>query len=460
MAHAEELVERQLAGPRAVISKLIIENFKCIRSLEVKLAPLTIFVGPNGSGKSSILEALALMAQAASAGVSLLSEKARKGPLLSIEDGDALFRDKRMDKWLGLGIIIEPQKEECVAIQNEFMNDKENVPAILGTPAAKEIDEGIREIGYINKVSKYGFWHTISINGREVMKSIREHGKSRDTYPDWVIPFAEEKFPLDFFATSKGFTLCFTREIINTIRKRIAIKRVKLISAERGIIPWYKKALHEFSNYVGRRGEHVLEIIAWLMKPENEERRLPYELLSEEFGIEHPWAGWHREDILTSDYRDPWTHTAGLKLPLLGYGSRQLVPVIAQLAISEPGDIIMVEEPEMSLHPEYQAKLPILFGRAVMEGKQLLITTHSSYFPLSLPVVFDGYTLEGETTGGYRRYEVKLRPEDVAIYHVTRGPDGYTQVERLKLDEDGLREGIPSFIEVEKRILSRYLEGG
>ena len=41
----------------------MIENFKCIKSLEVELAPLTIFVGPNGSGKSSILEALALMSQ-------------------------------------------------------------------------------------------------------------------------------------------------------------------------------------------------------------------------------------------------------------------------------------------------------------------------------------------------------------------------------------------------------------
>ena len=49
----------------AVIKKVVIKNFKCIKELELELAPLTILVGPNSSGKSSILEALALMAQCA-----------------------------------------------------------------------------------------------------------------------------------------------------------------------------------------------------------------------------------------------------------------------------------------------------------------------------------------------------------------------------------------------------------
>ena len=71
-----------------MIKKLIVENFKSIKRLNLELAPLTIFVGPNGSGKSSILEALALMSQSFDK-LSILDGS--KGPLIEIEDLEALF---------------------------------------------------------------------------------------------------------------------------------------------------------------------------------------------------------------------------------------------------------------------------------------------------------------------------------------------------------------------------------
>jgi len=61
------------------IKKAIIRNFKCIKDLEIELAPFTIFVGPNGSGKSSILEAIALMSQCSGRNASLRSKSALSG---------------------------------------------------------------------------------------------------------------------------------------------------------------------------------------------------------------------------------------------------------------------------------------------------------------------------------------------------------------------------------------------
>lgn len=43
-----------------MIKKIRIENFRCIRELEMDLEPLTVLVGPNASGKSTVLAALAL----------------------------------------------------------------------------------------------------------------------------------------------------------------------------------------------------------------------------------------------------------------------------------------------------------------------------------------------------------------------------------------------------------------
>ena len=42
-----------------MITRVQIENFRCVRSLELALEPLTALVGPNGSGKSALLAALA-----------------------------------------------------------------------------------------------------------------------------------------------------------------------------------------------------------------------------------------------------------------------------------------------------------------------------------------------------------------------------------------------------------------
>ncbi|KFE71579.1 AAA family ATPase [Hyalangium minutum] len=41
-----------------MIRSVRFENFRCLRDVELKLAPLTVLVGPSGSGKTSILEGM------------------------------------------------------------------------------------------------------------------------------------------------------------------------------------------------------------------------------------------------------------------------------------------------------------------------------------------------------------------------------------------------------------------
>ena len=44
-----------------MLSRLIIENFRSIKNLDIPLGPVNVFVGPNNSGKTAILEALNLL---------------------------------------------------------------------------------------------------------------------------------------------------------------------------------------------------------------------------------------------------------------------------------------------------------------------------------------------------------------------------------------------------------------
>ena len=45
------------------LSRLLIRNFKSIRSADLQLRPLTVFVGENSAGKSSVLQSIFRLAQ-------------------------------------------------------------------------------------------------------------------------------------------------------------------------------------------------------------------------------------------------------------------------------------------------------------------------------------------------------------------------------------------------------------
>ena len=49
-----------------MITHLHIQNFKCLRDVQIDLAPFTILIGPNDSGKSSLLDAVSLFGMMAS----------------------------------------------------------------------------------------------------------------------------------------------------------------------------------------------------------------------------------------------------------------------------------------------------------------------------------------------------------------------------------------------------------
>jgi len=47
--------------------------------------------------------------------------------------------------------------------------------------------------------------------------------------------------------------------------------------------------------------------------------------------------------------------------------------------VATPGDLLMVDEPELNLHPKNQRRVARLFARLVNIGIKVFITTHSDY---------------------------------------------------------------------------------
>jgi predicted ATPase len=77
----------------------------------------------------------------------------------------------------------------------------------------------------------------------------------------------------------------------------------------------------------------------------------------------------------------------------VGVGVSQLLPVVVLCLLAEPGEMILLEQPELHLHPAPQQILGDFLLNVATSGRQLLVETHSEYLinRLRLRVVDDQF---------------------------------------------------------------------
>jgi len=128
---------------------------------------------------------------------------------------------------------------------------------------------------------------------------------------------------------------------------------------------------------------------------------------------------------------DSKTGTA-VNLAAVGFGVSQVAPIIVQGFLSPPNTCILIEQPEIHLHPSAQAELGDLFIEFANQGKQLFVETHSQYVLFRI----------------LRRIaEKKLDRAKVRMFFVSRTEDG-SRVGQLEVDEHGrITNWPPGFFE-------------
>ena len=118
----------------------------------------------------------------------------------------------------------------------------------------------------------------------------------------------------------------------------------------------------------------------------------------------------------------------------IGFGASQALPVIVAAVSAQPDSLVIIEQPELHLHPRAQAELADIFIESILRGPRsstpsILIETHSENLLLRFRVRL------AQTTA-YEDQELKLHREDFGAIFVERG-DLKASVETIEFDELG-----------------------
>lgn len=100
----------------------------------------------------------------------------------------------------------------------------------------------------------------------------------------------------------------------------------------------------------------------------------------------------------------------------VGFGVSQVLPVVVQCFYASPHTTIILEQPEIHLHPRVQTALADLFIEAIQSREdsadrsvQLIVESHSEHFLRRLQT---------------RVAEQVVSPDDVALYFCRAGENG------------------------------------
>lgn len=186
---------------------------------------------------------------------------------------------------------------------------------------------------------------------------------------------------------------------------------------------------------VGRAGERMVDV---LLSVENAldltndflgQVGVPYAVVLRDIG----GLGNTRELVLR-DLRPGSTSGNEIGLPEVGLGVAQLLPVAVQLAALRSNDqiggtaILLVEQPELHLHPLWQARLARMFAQVSVpewgaNRVQILAETHSEHLVMAF---------------GSLIYKGQLSAHDVGILvFEVEGSTGAVSVRRIRFDTDG-----------------------
>ncbi len=111
-----------------MIGSIHLRNFKCFRTLDLRLAPITLLAGLNGMGKSSVIQSILLLHQSFESGDLAAGRLLLGGDFADLGSGvDVLYEDADEDMIeIGLGIFDAAERSPPYEYLHRFVYERES----------------------------------------------------------------------------------------------------------------------------------------------------------------------------------------------------------------------------------------------------------------------------------------------------------------------------------------------
>ena len=354
-----------------MISQLDLATFKCFELLRLPLSPLTLLCGTNASGKSSVLQSMALLNQTMrdhewSTRLMLNGSLARLGTVTDVVD--------QLTGRVSFDIGLADQDMAC---RWKFSGDRQDMSARVNrVQTGNIVHDDPAELRFLLPVDAAPASVSLASRVRDLTYITAEREGPRETYPLEDQNAARVVGPQGENAISVLYR-----------------GRDEYIAAELMMEDTAPTLLHQ----LGARLASFFSGCAIDVQ-------------------QVPNANAVTLGIRTSN------DTGFLRPVHCGFGITQVLPIIVATLSLSKGSIMLIENPEVHLHPAGQAQMGQLLAEAAHTGIQVIVETHSDH-----------------VLNGIRR-SVKsgsILAEEVAIHFLRhRSPDN-SQVLSPTLDSSG-----------------------
>lgn len=318
-----------------MINELVLKNFKCFSEIDLDFSKVNILTGLNGMGKSTVMQSILLLGQSQK---SIMSEQelVLKGKYVNLGVGQDILFEKAEEDEIEIVVRIDENEER---FRFEYRPDADILP----------------------------------------LKNVDFDGK-QENFTRWV----ERLFYLSAYRIEPQFLYRIENE----------------------------EELSE--RYFGKNGEYAIQYLK-LHGGEDVQNKLLIVGDENKITISDQVRAWldmispgvspvininmsSRTAELQYEYIENREKTNSYKSVNVGFGITYVLPVVVALISANPGDIILIENPEAHIHPRGQRMLGELIVAAGAGGVQVIVETHSDHVLNGIRVAVKKQVLEPSKT--------------------------------------------------------------
>jgi len=473
-----------------------IENFKAIvNSGDLKLAPVTVFAGLNSSGKSSLLQSILMISQTLS---NRLPQRAliTNGPIVQLGRFRDILNDSSELGVLTLGFALD-EAPISVKINVKFRESVNSNDIVLKLPSSQvevqsiSVEADIWSFDFESEETKehqikftiendnldeFSEYKIYSLLGSFEAKRLQllQNGSRTDAIglshflPSYIFREITVNTSDTENNVNKKDNLEFTNDVnydkVENYITRFFVSQIRYLGplrAEPNTIQGFSP--NSELDDVGSKGQYAAAVyeatqavhIQWY-HPDS--KQVVDGTLKEALNVWARYLGVAREikssEAGQSGYTWQVVHKEGqraLPLSALGVGVSQILPILVTGLLSPKNTLLIIEQPELHLHPRVQARLGDFFMGLAKCQKQCLIETHSENLvnQLRYHIVEAGgqdksdcliYFVDQDEQGAAKFKQIEISPNG----NILNWPEGF-------LDESIYQEELITAVGLKKR---------